>query len=228
MSGTSINLARFISCYLNSELTEQKWGITKGLFLGSFCFFEKLRVDHLWRQRGRRRRNMYSPQIYFIFFSFWAFSLLQHSTIAEPRNEIVRKGMWYIWTSMVGFISDTMSATSVFFLSDWLRSLANKNISIASFFSLRKLWKRIGSFFSFTCKTLWFIALSIYCPISFCVRHKFEIQISQVVVQGNMLKLGMVDELFIHLTLKLLQFIEKKIVLVNSGTGRIDQVFVFL
>ena len=43
-----------------------------------------------------------------------------------------------------------------------------------------------------------------------------------------MLKLGMVDELFIHLTLKLLQFIEKKIVLVNSGTGRIDQVFVFL
>ena len=136
---TSINLARFISCYFNSELTEQKWGITKGLFLGSFCFFEKLRVDHLWRQRGRRRRNMYSPQIYFIFFSFWAFSLLQHSTIAEPRNEIVRKGMWYIWTSMVGFISDTMSATSVFFLNDWLRSLANKNIGIASFFSLRKL-----------------------------------------------------------------------------------------
>lgn len=74
--------------------------------------------------------------------------------------------------------------------------------------------------FSFTCKTIWFIALSIYCPISFCVRHKFEIQISQVVVQGNMLKLDMVDELFIHLTLKLLQFIENKIVWVNSGTGR--------
>ena len=107
--------------------------------LGVFVSLRSLKVDHLWRRRGRRRRNMYSPQIYFIFFSFWAFNLLQHSTIAEPRNEIVRKGMWYIWTSMVGFISDTMSATSVFFLSDWLRSLANKNISIASFFSLRKL-----------------------------------------------------------------------------------------
>ena len=43
-----------------------------------------------------------------------------------------------------------------------------------------------------------------------------------------MLKLDMVDELFIHLTLKLLQFIEKKIVWVNSGTGMIDQDFVFL
>lgn len=140
MSGTSINLARFISCYFNSELTEQKWGITKGFVPWEFLFFlRRLKVDHLWRRRGRRRRNMYSPQIYFIFFSFWAFSLLQHSTIAEPRNEIVRKGMWYIWTSMVGFISETMSATSVFFLNDWLRSLANKNISIASFFSQRKL-----------------------------------------------------------------------------------------
>lgn len=137
---TSINLARFISCYFNSELTEQKWGIAKGFVPWEFLF--------LWEDWGliifdakeeEGRRNMYSHQIYFIFFSFWAFSLLQHSTIAEPRNEIVWKGMWYIWTSMVGFTSDTMSATSVFFLSDWLRSLANKNISIASLFSLRKL-----------------------------------------------------------------------------------------
>ena len=139
MSGTSINLVRFIFCYFNSKLTEQKWGITKVCSLGVFVSLSNLKVDHLWRRRGRRRRNMYSPQIYFIFFSFWAFSLRQHSTIAEPRNEIVWKGMWYIWTSMVGFTSDTMSATSVFFLSDWLRSLANKNISIASF-----LWNDVN------------------------------------------------------------------------------------
>ena len=41
LSGTSINLARFISCYFNSELTEQKWGITKGFVPWEFLFFFK-------------------------------------------------------------------------------------------------------------------------------------------------------------------------------------------
>lgn len=35
---TSINLARFISCYFNSELTEQKWGIAKGFVPWEFFF----------------------------------------------------------------------------------------------------------------------------------------------------------------------------------------------
>lgn len=61
---TSINLARFISCYFNSELTEQKWGITKGLFLGSFCFFEKPEGwSSLTPKRKKKKEYVFSSNL---------------------------------------------------------------------------------------------------------------------------------------------------------------------